>query len=185
MNTSICLSFVSAPALRWKNIMKGCLSDLMGSRNTHIKIPSQLCGGVGTGSSIRSEFPINMQRKDGGWLLSWSCLCFEELDMKFSTGACGVWSWHRQDCDLAVGLKPCLNSGFWCLTTSRTVLVITWSYWFVSVSRNWGNVSGNTDFSAEKEGKKSCSLVQGKGRDCFIKWMWHFCSLMAIFIVAG
>lgn len=139
MNTSICLSFVSAPALRWKNIMKGCLSDLMGSRNTHIKIPSQLCGGVGTGSSIRSEFPINMQRKDGGWLLSWSCLCFEELDMKFSTGACGMWSWHRQDCDLAVGLKPCLNSGFWCLTMSRTVLVNTWSYWFVSVSSNWGN----------------------------------------------
>lgn len=56
--------FSSSPEV--EKIMKLCLSDVMGGRNTHIKMSSQLCGGVGTGSSIRREFSINMQRKDGG-----------------------------------------------------------------------------------------------------------------------
>lgn len=50
LNTNICLSFPSALAMKWRNIMKGYLSNLI-DRNARIKMHSQLHEEVGTVSS--------------------------------------------------------------------------------------------------------------------------------------
>lgn len=102
LNTRSCLSFSSALAMKWRNIMKGCRSNLIDSRNARIKMHSQLHGGVGTASSNQKwiSYKYAVER--------WGLITLLILSVLWRAGH-EIQRWRLRCVIHSVGRTPCFS----------------------------------------------------------------------------